>query len=467
MTTDNTPLPLGALRSVHKKTGRKTKPYRAPWGESIDGLYREPDGRWRVTLPGPHFRKRFTESDPRLAVAQFRALIGQDRRHLVDVFSQPGENGLAAGVLDRFYGTETAPPKGLQIDMSDPAGMSVGYTVDEQLLWNYVAAQIRTRPKYVSERTGIEQIAYLINLTPPKPSPTLAEVGRLYHEKSKIDPHWKKKSEDFWNEFVDAAGGPRMTLRDLTQEIVATYKEVVEENPPSPTYVKHRFGQIKTIIAYGKHWGKWPEDRAKALAFCTILIPPSTVTMDPDPIEPTDFQKLLKAASESENRLKIMKPVLLLALNACLYGSEVTDVRWDDLDLVKGTLVMDRGKTQVVRVASLWPRTIEALRTLPKIKGLDSPFLTEATKQAHNSNTITKYYRSLRTVAGVSEKITFRQIRDGAYTAACEGDGIEAHQAEILAGHQTGMKDRYVKRRPRIVAGACAAIEREYFNSMR
>jgi hypothetical protein len=63
----------------------------------------------------------------------------------------------------------------------------------------------------------------------------------------------------------------------------------------------------------------------------------------------------------------------------------------------------------------------------------------------------------------VSDKITFRQIRNGAYTAACEGDGIEAHQAEILAGHHTGMKDRYVKRRPRIVAGACAAIEREYF----
>jgi hypothetical protein len=34
---------------------------------------------------------------------------------------------------------------------------------------------------------------------------------------------------------------------------------------------------------------------------------------------------------------------------------------------------------------------------------------------------------------------------------------------EVLAGHRCGMTDHYVKRNARIVANACAAIERHYF----
>src|ERR1041384_1192956 len=55
------------MNSIKKKTGRKTIPYRAADGTTYDGLYRKPDGRWRILATGEEFR----EADERLAIARF------------------------------------------------------------------------------------------------------------------------------------------------------------------------------------------------------------------------------------------------------------------------------------------------------------------------------------------------------------------------------------------------------------
>jgi integrase len=284
-------------------------------------------------------------------------------------------------------------------------------------------------------------------------SPILDEVGNLYFEKAKISDHWRTKSRLFWQEFCDSVDVP--TLRELTQEKVADYKADVLDAPPSPTYVKHRFGQIKTILAYSKAWGKWAEDRTRALAYCSILIPPAAVSLDPQPIDRSHFHDLLAAADDQ------MKAILLLALNACMYGNEVADLHWADLHLDDGVLIADRGKTKVARVAVLWPRTIDVLQRLPRTT--DTIFLTAATKQQHNANTLGKAFRRLRTATKIPDTVKVSHVRDGAYTAACEGQGVQYEHVRILAGHRSGMSDHYVKRRPKIVEDACAAIERAYF----
>jgi hypothetical protein len=114
----------------------------------------------------------------------------------------------------------------------------------------------------------------------------------------------------------------------------------------------------------------------------------------------------------------------------------------------------------VPRVAVLWPETVEAIRAVPRLS--DSLFVTEATRQPHNANTIGKYFRTLREEAGVPETVKFMHIRDGAYTAGCETEGVQYEHVRVLAGHRTGMSDRYVKRNPKLVASVCAAIRREY-----
>lgn len=70
-------------------------------------------------------------------------------------------------------------------------------------------------------------------------------------------------------------------------------------------------------------------------------------------------------------------------------------------------------------------------------------------------------FATLRKKAGLPN-VEFQHIRDGAYTASVENGADFAH-AQILAGHKTGMSDRYVKRNPMMVADVCEAIERHYF----
>jgi integrase len=446
----------GFLKSTPKKQGRKTKPYPTSWGENIDGLYREPDGRWRITLPGPHFRSRFTEADERFAVARFKKMMGQDTSQPVvnlHVPRDPEEVSKDLAIVNSGDATQGIEPyeRALKHFM--------GVNVDERELWAYVREQILMRPLWVAEQTGIEQIGYLQSLKKPTRSPSLVEVGKLYHEKSGVTGKWARASGNFWDEFIESV--EVKTLREVTQEKIAEYKAEVLEAGMSVTYIKHRFGQIKTIIAYSAKWGKWLEDRAMVLAYCSILTPPSSICLDPMPISRADFHKLLTAATSATNRLSILKPLLLLSLNACLYAAEVADVRWDDLDLTRGYLVMDRGKTQVVRAAVLWPETVEALKALPRIDGIASPFLTAATRQGHNANTITKYYRQLRKTAGVCESVKFAHVRDGAYTAACQSAPYDI--ARILGGHRCGMADHYVKRNPKLVSPACDGVRKEYF----
>jgi hypothetical protein len=82
-----------------------------------------------------------------------------------------------------------------------------------------------------------------------------------------------------------------------------------------------------------------------------------------------------------------------------------------------------------------------------------------------NGNVGNKMWRRLRekTEGRVPESVKFADVRDGAYTAAIN-EGAHPDHARILAGHRVaGTTDHYVKRQPRIVADACAAIEKVYF----
>lgn len=59
--------------------------------------------------------------------------------------------------------------------------------------------------------------------------------------------------------------------------------------------------------------------------------------------------------------------------------------------------------------------------------------------------------------------VQFSHLRDGGYTAAVHALGVDAKFAELLAGHKTGMKDKYVLRTPQIVKPATDAVYEEYF----
>jgi integrase len=429
------------LTSTLRKPGRPTAHYRTRSGKRIDGLFRLGDGRWRAS--GPE-RFTFTEPNEDLAILRFREWQSRRAgRHVevpVDTAGLATEEAVrkAAGVKVVM----TAAPDG------DPPSFS--RLMAEAEFWAVVRHEILTRPQYVAQQTGIEQIGYLTDLPKPTPSPSLDDVGKLYLDHAKISDNWRAKCRQFWREFTEAV--EVVKLREITQEHVVEYADLIHAAAGTPTYARQRFGAVKAIINYPTKRGKWAQDAKRALAFCAALVPPSKSAADPNPIDPDDFSALLAKADDT------MRAVLLLSLNACMYGGEVAAVNWSELDLDKGTLVTERNKTKVVRVAMLWPETVKALRKLPRSS--DAVFLTEAGTQA-DYLCIYRLFKIVRKAAETGE-VQFAQIRDGAYTAAVEA-GVDLNVCRLLAGHATGISDAYVKRRPAMVAVACEAVRRAYF----
>ena len=422
------------------KRGRKPKHYQASWGEVINGLCRRADGRWRVIDTG----QTFVQPDERLAIHLYRT---QYRRgaELVEVPVLRSRQAKTNEEVNAILGPRVSST------WADERGDWVATrSAHPDAIWSWVREQILTCPSHVAAMTGIPEIGYLTALARPQASATLDAIGKLYLDKAEISPHERRKAKTFWQEFVEATGVA--TVREVTAAKAADYRDWVVARDKSATYVKHRFGKVKTILHFARKRGVTPvEDVRSAIDACAVLTPPRSISLDPHPIDPAHFSKLLSKADEQGTA------ILLVMLNCCMYGKEAADLTWGDVDLERRTLVADRGKTGVSRVSMLWPRTVEALRKLPRTHR--SLFIT-VEGRPHNSNTIGKLFRSLRKAAEVPAAVKCCDVRDGAYTEAVQG-GWE--MARVLAGQRSGMSDHYVKRRPRIVASCCDAIERVYF----
>ena len=403
------------------------------------------DGRWRAS--GSE-KFTFSESDEDLAVIRFRQWKanknGTDLIHIPIAIESSTMHATNADVNAVFH------PRPETFFNADGTAVTTRAAFPDAI-WSWVRREILTRPQYVAHMTGIEQIGYLSEIQKPATSPSLEEVGNLYLDKPSISDNWRAKCELFWQEFCKTVEVRK--LRDLTQEHLIKYADMVQAAAETPTYTRQRFGAIKSIINHPPKRGKWAVDAKRALAFCAVLVPPKKSAVDPTPISRDAFQALLKAADDS------MKAILLLALNACMYGGEVAVVEWSDVDLDKRTLCTERSKTGIVRIATLWPRTVDALRKLPKV--ISPIFVTSGTKMQHNYQTVYKTFKAVRKAANLPA-VQFGHIRDGAYTAAVEA-GIVLDVCRLLAGYATGISDHYVKRRPQMVAAACAAIEAAYF----
>ena len=112
---------------------------------------------------------------------------------------------------------------------------------------------------------------------------------------------------------------------------------------------------------------------------------------------------------------------------------------------------------QLVEVRSSLPKRIKAwLKERGEGPG---PVIRSSFGSGYSEEGFRGAFKRLRTQVGV--KVTFAQIRDGAYTASCQV-GIDERASKILAGHSSGTSDRYIMRNPQITQTAVDAIRHKY-----
>ncbi len=431
------------------KRGRKPKHYVTSDGETIVGLTKRADGRFGpVGVAGVAFG-----SDEATAIARFRKWEAER-----DGTAWEKHVGDDLKVDSIWYGMRfTGPGKSTTAAGRRLEKMALAYVAEYR---KFIRNLILTNPHQAAIELDIEELKWFDEFRSPGLSVRLEDIGEAYRSKrKKISDTWRRKVKRFWSEFVDAVGVE--TVAEISADDISRYHNIVwddyEKNDRSPTYVAHRFQCIKTMLNHAMKQGKDHKHIRRVIDLCAMFTTPDKTGTDPHPISREHFDALL-AVSDAK-----WTAMFLLALNAAFYPSEVAAVKKSHVDLDAATLVMDRSKTGVPRIAVLWNRTVEAIREYLDGSRNESEYLfVSATGAPYNANHASRNFRRRRTEAELPDEVKFDNIRDGAYTAAVEG-GADVNQAKMLAGHRVGISDHYLKRNPSMVADACRAIEERYF----
>ena len=324
-------------------------------------------------------------------------------------------------------------------------------------LYAWARAEIVRDASNFAQRAGLPAIAKLAELPDPEPTLSLAEISRMYAARKAAKPAWTRKALAHWSEFMTSTGVK--TLAQLRREHVTGYHDALwkkHDGGKSPAYIRQRLTTIRAILNYAMKQGRDAGQLRRVLDLCKVFTLPRPAPVDPKPISPATFGKLLEAAD-----LK-WRAILLLALNAAMYGaSEVARLRKTDIDLEAGVLAAYRDKTGLPRLAALWPRTVEAVREYQAAYPHGSEYLfVNRHGKTWTGGGFQKAFELLRERAGV--ECNFSQVRDGAATAAVNGRNHD--EARLLLGHKTaGALDHYAKRDVALVRGACKAIESAFF----
>lgn len=400
----------------------------------MPGLYKRPDGRWRVMATG----QRFTEPDERRAVARFRAMQGPQ---LVDVPAQigkaepaspPDENGFTSGLIFK--------PE-----------------VPSESFWAWLRDQLITRPEYVAQMTGIPELANLRHLPLPKPAIKLEELVEVYmiHNPSKL--YSRQRAVRTFRKLMRFTKA--QTLDDLTQEKLTAWRNRIENDPKlrSAGTRVGLYGHVKAIIGFGLKMGMDQTQIRSALDRCKVLWTGDVIPhVDPRPISREHFHQLLEAGGEP------WRPWLLLALNLAMTFEDLVQLQWKDFDLEKGTYAAIRVKTRrkrIPRAGVLWPETLEAIKKLPQ---RTEYVFTNRLGTRYSKNSRVNLFAKLRKKAGLPDDIYMSQIRDAAYTIAAQ-NAPDERLARVLAGHRAaGLQDNYVLRNLEFVRPACEAIYKAF-----
>jgi integrase len=431
------------MKTTQAKRGRKPRPYVCPWNnETIDGLRRRPsDGRWE-TADG----RTFVEPDERLAVARYLKMTkrGPEMAVVLPVHDE-----------QRPQLSDDQPQQAAHVLFEDSEDGYCEIGVPLAVVCAWIRDQLVTRPQWLAQHVGIEQLGYLSDVKAPEVLPTFAALEQAWKDHSSAGAEQRRKVLHAWSDFVATA--KVQGLSDITPQAVIAFRDVVYARKLSGKSQANLYSRIRRLISFAKSRAMAVDACAKALVSLELLTPSdSTVALDPKPIEAADYQAMLRSAEGDD------KAMLLLMLNCAMYLQEVCNLRWSDLK-DNGCLVTHRKKTgKCVRVAVLWPETLQALM---KMERRGEWIFRSYTGAQLGIKGAEKRFRALRDAAGVPH-VTSSMLRDGAYTAAVDAN-VTADLCKLLTGHRCGISDHYVMRKPSMVAPACDAIRAAYFGKQQ
>lgn len=458
------------------KRGPKPSWFTCNWNnnETVSGLVRRPDGRWKAYLPDGTLRE-FRCDDERQAVTRFYSLkeSAEDKPFAtpVAVIAKDATGEEAAKAVKIAHAGDDARPDDDEAeylfgDRKPPTGKTAFTSVikldaqgnllftkpgQERALCMLFSNWLRTRRQWLANTTGWEQLAYLTEVKPPTPLPSFAAIEKVWEDFYVKNAEQKRKVLHSWKDFKTTTKAEK--LADITPELVISYRDNVYGRKLTGKSQSNLFTRIRRLFSFAKDRAIAVDELAKRLEYLALLTPSeTTVSLDPKPITRADWDKLYGKAEGDD------KAMVLLMLNCGMYIQEAINLRWDDIKEEKYLIVHRRKTGKCLRIAVLWDETIQALKEV-KRRG-EFIFIADHGGQIGIKGAELRF-RSIREEAGVAH-VCGSHLRDGAATAAAEASE-DQRIVDLLLGHRSGIKDHYAKRKPSMVAPACEAVRKAYF----
>ncbi len=431
-----------------KKRGRHKAIYRTSWGEELQGLSRYKN-RWRISETD----EWFTEENEVRAIQHFKDVMNRIAPAMVTIerelppvdFNKIAEKYKAKGDAERA--AEMAEFADLNRQMQSKGVMS--WDIPDDVYYARVRDDLINRPELLAEKTGIPELKGLRYLPLPKNPLKLEYLLQLYLDKNPCSKGTKSHIRHAYSKLISITQAK--TIDDLTTEKLKHFKDKIMASGIAVSGASAMFNKVKAIFAFALKEGEDSTQLSAVLGRLKVLyIVNATPPAKPKPISKDNFHKLLNNVDDE------WRAMLLLALNCSFYIDDLCNIRWDDIDIEKGTYAAYRKKSSIARAAVLWSETIAVLKRLPK-KG---PYIFTSNRGT-KFNTAGRYntYKKVREKANVN--IEFSSIRDATYTTAVQN--CEEKFARVLSGHvSVGLQDRYVLRNPQFVKPACDAVYTAY-----
>jgi integrase len=249
-------------------------------------------------------------------------------------------------------------------------------------------------------------------------------------------------------------------LSDITPALIAQQRDLLlkeitrrkRQRSPS-TVVRYMAALSHSFTIAVKEWG-WIEDS-----------PIRKVTKPREPRGRVRFlgdderMRLLGACKQSQN--PYLYPIVVVALSTGMRQAEILNLKWSDVDLVKGTVVLYETKNGEIRQVPIAGHALELLQNLDKIRRLDTKLLFPGKFAWKPIDIRTAWENAIKSAEILNFK--FHDLRHSAASYLAMNGASLAEIAEVL-GHKTlAMVKRYAHLSEAHTAGVVSRMNEKIF----
>ena len=276
---------------------------------------------------------------------------------------------------------------------------------------------------------------------------------------TKKDGKKQENQLDWWADEI----GP-YTLADVSPALLGEARDKLAQDRAPATVVRYLAALSHVFTVAVKEWG-WLEDN-----------PMRKVTKPKEPRGRVRFlsddeagpkgeiiegerTRLLNACDKSSN--SYLETIVVLALSTGMRQGEILNLRWPDVDLNSGRIVLHETKNGERRVVPLLGRARELLRELSKVRRLDTDLLFPGRNPKKPVFIRTPWLEAVK-AAGI-EDLKFHDLRHSAASYMLMSGASLGEIAELL-GHKTlQMVKRYSHLSESHAAGVVARMNARIF----